>query len=447
MEFPAIAHSLAQHLIETRRLPGLVAAAFDMQEMDVRAYGLRDVRQEVSQAERMTPDTRFPVASITKTFTAGMVLQEAARGRIQLDAPMAGQLRGFRLADAEASQTLTPRDALCHFSGLPPHTWAWVYGEVSRATLVRERLPYLGSLGPHRRGHAYSNLLYAVLGALWEEVTGATWEDGVLQLAQELGLKQTGLLDDDWQLYPGMACPHGRRAQLAAGWQVLPGFVARRGHPIAPASEMYATAGDLARWGMCQLSAPHGRDGRWEANSRVADDGGWGVPLDYGLGWRLDRAHGVRRVWHSGQCTGYSLLLSLSPARGRGHVWAANASGVVDLLQVLDLTAKTGHAVAVPPSQSPSLPPPSLWQPADSKRLKPGTYTHPGYGVLTLAQEGAGIRVVFGQQAGGLVETNAKGDLSFQLPIYGQRMPLKSVADALTLPFEPAVAPIRFVRV
>ncbi|MFO1528793.1 MAG: hypothetical protein U1F77_03405 [Kiritimatiellia bacterium] len=38
-------------------------------------------------------------------------------------------------------------DAVTHRGPLPPHTWAWVYGDLERAAWIRQRLPHLAPYG------------------------------------------------------------------------------------------------------------------------------------------------------------------------------------------------------------------------------------------------------------------------------------------------------------
>jgi CubicO group peptidase (beta-lactamase class C family) len=363
------------------QLPALVMSIFSTDTLDTRTLG---------EVEEASP---FPIASVTKTFTADLVLG-FADGQM-LDRPIREVLPDFALADPDATTRMTPRDALCHFSGLPPHTWAWVYGDLSRADFIRERLPHLPSVGPFHQQHRYSNLLYAVLGQWIEAVSGQSWETSLQQVILDpLHLKHTALLDENWAA--SAPAPHER---CAGGIRQRPPFFAQKNHLIAPASEMSASIPDLAAWGQRQLQLPSD-DARWKPHNLVETQRPHPSmgPLHYGLGWRVDTVRGEPRVWHSGQCSGYSSLLVLHPERNVGFAAAANLHATVPPLQALDLWIH--HDIAanwLPPEGSevrgkksevrrqksetyfPYSPIPQL-----SNSPIPGLYTHPGYGDLEI---------------------------------------------------------------
>lgn len=302
-------------------LPCLVYSLFDSQGLQTAVSG------------SATEDSRFPLASVTKTFTAHLCLAEPFRR--QLDRPFREVLPWFRLQDEAAARAMTPRDALCHFSGLPPHTDDWVRCELSRERYIRERLPLLNSAGPFREKHRYSNLMYAVLGLWLEKIGGSRWEERVTgDLLNPLGLHRTGHLDESWteQAPPPHALDAGGRLRE------IPPFFAKRNHLIAPASELIGSMPDLAAWGRHLLSLPI-TDERWKPHSFITETRPFPEfgPLSYGLGWRLDTVCGEKRVWHSGQCSGYTTLLSLYPERQTGLAAATNRTEAVNALHQLDL--------------------------------------------------------------------------------------------------------------
>lgn len=434
--------SLLEDVCHAWRLPGIVVCGFDRNRVETVVFGQRDLEAKLP----MSPDTRFPLASITKTFTADLLLRAADEGRVEPDVPIIGQLPGFALADPEATARMTPRDAACHFSGLPPHTWSWVFGDMPRQTFIRERLPHLASAGPFREKHRYSNLMYAVLGRLIETGTGPVWEEALERdILRPLGLCNTGVLSESWAGPSLVARPYadGDRPRK------IPPFVARRGHLIAPASEMIGTMPDLAKWGRTLLKLSPG-DERWHPHNEISGEGMDGDrprefgALHYGLGWRVDHAGESMRVWHSGQCSGYSLLLSLTPETGTGHAYACNRSGAVGALHALDFWNKTGKEIewAAPPPPGPSADS-GRFVPAGPKALPHGIFVNPGYGNLEI---GAGSHGWIAYQNAGPVpvEVDSQGGLSFKLPVYGVRFEIRSDGDGLRIPFQRGQAPIRF---
>src|SRR4051794_11547035 len=63
-------------------------------------------------------DTVFQIGSITKVYTATLVLQLVEEGLLDLDTPVVEYLPEFRVVDAAATRTVTTRQLLSHTSGI-----------------------------------------------------------------------------------------------------------------------------------------------------------------------------------------------------------------------------------------------------------------------------------------------------------------------------------------
>jgi CubicO group peptidase (beta-lactamase class C family) len=117
-------------------------------------------------------------ASITKQVTAVLILQEAAKGKIDLDAPVSRYLPGFKGPNAAR---ISVRQLLRHQSGLPnPDDTAPGEGGMASYYLpgyTGNRDPLTGYCAGPAKGEpgaewAYNNCDYIVAGALLERVTG-----------------------------------------------------------------------------------------------------------------------------------------------------------------------------------------------------------------------------------------------------------------------------------
>ncbi|MFI6528340.1 serine hydrolase domain-containing protein [Streptomyces uncialis] len=155
---------------------------------------------------QVDPDGRFRIGSITKTFTATVVLQLVGEGRITLDEPVETYLPGV-LPDGDR---ITVRQLLNHTSGLYDYTddpryvpvddaglARWVrtdrWRTYSAATMVAEaseRAPHF----PPGQGWRYSNTNYLVAGMLVQRVTGRTWNQEVeRRIVRPLRLRDTSM--------------------------------------------------------------------------------------------------------------------------------------------------------------------------------------------------------------------------------------------------------------
>ena len=106
----AAVRGLAQPNIDAGVLPGIVVALRDGDDLRVVALG----QARTSPASPMRQGTRFPIASITKSMTATLVMQLVEENRLSLDDTVASVLPGL----LRHGRSITVRDLLSHRSGL-----------------------------------------------------------------------------------------------------------------------------------------------------------------------------------------------------------------------------------------------------------------------------------------------------------------------------------------
>ena len=193
----ALLDSTARHLRRTAltrqrdgRLPGLYAGVCRGGEL-VWGDGIGVV--EVGADRAPTADDQFLVASNTKTFTAVMVMQLRDEGRLGLD-----DLLGDHVP--EVSHPITVRQCLAHVSGMArePLGDVWETLEQPDAKTLRRDFDDVERVGrPHDHWH-YSNVVYAMLGQLIEELDGRSWEDSLrARLLEPLEMRRTSVGFDD----------------------------------------------------------------------------------------------------------------------------------------------------------------------------------------------------------------------------------------------------------
>jgi CubicO group peptidase (beta-lactamase class C family) len=215
------------------RVPGLFAAVCRGGDL-LWSEGVG--RADVGDARPPGPDDQFLIASNTKTFTAVMVMQLRDEGRLTLD-----DLLGDHVP--EVSHPITVRQCLAHESGMAREPLGDVWETLEQPTskeLRRDFDDVERILRPHERWH-YSNVVYAMLGQLVEELDGRQWEESLrTRLLDPLELRRTTVGFDD-----------GPRA---TGYYVSPYDDVPRLEPfmelraMAPCGGLASTASDLARW-------------------------------------------------------------------------------------------------------------------------------------------------------------------------------------------------------
>ncbi len=128
-----------------------------------KGYGVKQLKN--AEGNAIDTHTLFPIASLTKLFTAAGVGLLEEQGILTLDTPIA-KFYPLALSDPYASSHLTFRDCLSLRSGLPgPSTYDLLYSDpnVQRQTLLENILPALPFPLGFRSGFSYQNLLYLLV--------------------------------------------------------------------------------------------------------------------------------------------------------------------------------------------------------------------------------------------------------------------------------------------
>lgn len=193
-----------------------------------------------------TPHTRFGVASITKQFTAALVLQQIAEGKILLHGSVSEYLPWYR---KDTGSRMTVEQLLHHTSGLPPDFDSPEFSASAEASRhyepqeFSERVCQPALTSEPGTKWQYSNCGYDLLGLILEHATGLSFDELLhRRLLDPLGMKDTGMDRND------LAQSGGASGYLRhAGPRYSAGPYLDRGH-IYSAGAMYSTIEDLFRW-------------------------------------------------------------------------------------------------------------------------------------------------------------------------------------------------------
>ncbi|MCT4351987.1 beta-lactamase family protein [Streptomyces sp. Je 1-79] len=172
---------------------------------------------DVDSGRRTQPNFEHRVGSITKTFTAVALLQQAEAGRIDLDAPVGRYVPD--LVPGERGRLVTVRMLLNHTSGIADYVLPAFPGilenpgkaldENRLRRIAPEELVRLGLAAPPvvaRGTHAYSNTNYILAGLLLERVTGQKAETYIARNV----IRKAGLRHTYFPSSPSIKGPHAR---------------------------------------------------------------------------------------------------------------------------------------------------------------------------------------------------------------------------------------------
>lgn len=228
-----------QPCLRTNNFSGAVLIARDGRVLVRKGYGYANQELQVPN----TPEHRFHVASVSKSFTAAAILLLEQRGRLRVEDPLEKYL-----PDYPNGQRITIHQLLAHTSGIANANSIPGYDEKSR---FPQRLADVLALfkdkplefEPGTR-YRYSNSNYNVLAAVIEQASGESYGAFLRgQILDPLGLRDTGHDGDPGTLIPRRAqgySPTGRDGLLNApylDWSIKTGN-----------GSLYSTVDDLYHW-------------------------------------------------------------------------------------------------------------------------------------------------------------------------------------------------------
>ena len=274
-----------------------------------RDFGYANVETRVPT----TADTLYDVASLTKTFTSTLLLQCVERGTLSLDERMS------RYTSAIPEAAATVRHVLSHTSeGTPGAAFHYDGNRFSALTAVVDAC----QARPFRQALARAILDRA---AMVGSVPGHDLEQPSPALAALFDAPTLSRYADSMKR---LAQPYLTSAQGADP-------VAPPPRDISASAGLLSSAVDLAKY-----------DISIDANvfiSRASQESAWtnavstaGQTLPYGLGWFIQREHGLRLVWHYGQWPQYSALYLKAPERGLTLILLANSGGLGEAYPLAD---------------------------------------------------------------------------------------------------------------
>jgi len=300
---------------------GVVGAALAVGRGDERFESVTGFVNHKAGIE-VTPDSVFQIGSITKLFTATLVMQLVDDGLVDIDAPVQSVLPEFQVADTTASAEITLAHLLTHTSGIDGDYFLDTgTGDdcVERYVLACSALSQL-----HRPGErlSYCNAGFVILGRIIEKLRGKPWPQVLTErILWPLGLFAMGTEPEQAILHRA-AVGH---MQLAEGADpaVIP--IWRLACSNGPAGATpFGRARDLIPFAQLHLSGGLTSDGsRLLSENSVAEMQKRHVEMPahsytdgQGLGWMLFDWSGQRIIGHDGATVGQASYLRIDPRSG-----------------------------------------------------------------------------------------------------------------------------------
>lgn len=332
---------LIPSFMKTHAVPGIsVAMADDGELVFARGYGYADI----AARKKVTPESRFRIASISKPITAVAVLQLAEKGKLDLAAPVFSIL-DFDADMERAGKALDSRLREITIEQLLQHRAGWDRGQsfdamfqsvrfaeqlgleapADQTAVIRAMLSQPLDFVPGER-YAYSNFGYCLLGRVIEQVSGLPYEDYVRQqVLKPIGVstmrlgatRLDGRAKDEVRYYHPSTGKSVFQEDL--GEDVPSAYGAWHLEAMDSHGGWIASASDLARFAAAFDDPEHcailsresiGRMHQRPPGLAGHDEEGKEKDVFYSLGWmNRVRENGSHNRWHTGSLPGTATIL------------------------------------------------------------------------------------------------------------------------------------------
>jgi beta-lactamase class C len=284
-------------------------------------------------------NTVFRIASVSKTFAAGLTAQLVQDGSIAWDDPVIRYVPGLRVK-GDAGR-IRIQDLLGQSTGLISHAYDNLIEDGVPTDQIFEKfadLPYSCAPGSC---YSYQNSVFSLIQPVVEQATSTSYELLVEQrIFKPLDMQTASVGYERFLAMSNRAEPHIKSNGQWRTVKVLPNY-----YRVAPAAGVNASILDMAKW----LEAQMGSDPlvvtdearKLLVEPRVKTPGElyrreWKrlvTDAHYGLGWRVYQLGETRIAYHSGWVSGYRADIAYSPSHGIGVTVLMNAeSSSISLL-------------------------------------------------------------------------------------------------------------------
>jgi CubicO group peptidase (beta-lactamase class C family) len=323
-QFSAVADALMEAMAQNG-VPGTALGILMDGREEHAVFGMADVDNRIE----VTPETRFQIGSVGKTYTATAIMQLVAAGKIDLYAPVRTYLPDLRLEDESVAARVTIHHLMTHTAGW----WGDTFfdtgdGDDAIARLVEERLPTLPQYAPLGMFASYNNGATILLGRVLEVVEGKRYRDVI----QNLQLDPLGMSYSTYDVAEADSRPHslGYHSGPQGTELQTPLHLPRSLEPAG--GNFWSTTPEQLLFARLHLSDGVTPDGvrllpAYTTQLMRTPQSFFGgvTALQMGLIWFVQEIGGIRFATHIGDTFGQHTTLVIAPDKGFALVLLTNA--------------------------------------------------------------------------------------------------------------------------
>ncbi len=266
---------------------------------------------DTSHSRLIDENTTFRVASVSKTFAAGLTALLIRDGEFRWEDPVTTWVPGFRInGDARKVQI---QHVLGQSTGLIPHAYDNLIEDGVSIERIQEQYRNLAYICPPGKCYSYQNSIFSLIQPVIENATRQSYSDLMQErIFRPLDMKTASVGYGPFVNNPNHASPHVKSRDRWKTVTVKPNY-----YRVAPAAGINASVTDMSKWLTAQMGGypavidPEAVETLTRPRVKTIRDtrrNFWRDMISdahYGLGWRVYQLGNHEIIYHSGWVSGY----------------------------------------------------------------------------------------------------------------------------------------------
>lgn len=380
------------------------------------SFGYRDLENKLP----VDSNTLFPIGSVTKPFTASLIGIYEGQGKLSVKDRPAQHLHYLKFSSDEMNNLVNIEDLLAHRSGIGVVDASHVFFPKKSVQAHLNRLPHLHPNSAVREKFDYSNMGYAILGAISSAISQKTWSENITEaIFKPLDMSKSNTSLTQLTKSDNYALGYG-----VVNQKKVVKVLYEDQYESAASGAINSTITDMSKWMLMLL---HGGVYKHKQivpraylersfsehnilNTSFSFDKKYTLLNDcYGYGWFNHTYKGLYRVNHGGNVSGFTASINMYPYENIGIVILTNQSSanllhntIVDIVtnRLLYLEQKKwtdyevhyGEVLTYNESITPIN---QTKKPSHALSDFSGKYLNKGHGTLEIITVNDGLKVIF----------------------------------------------------
>ncbi|QUL37617.1 serine hydrolase [Erythrobacter sp. JK5] len=324
--------------MESTALPGMSVVIVENGAVIYnRGFGVKN-----RKGDPVSTSTVFPLASVSKTMTAILILQAASEGLIRLDDSVLDYLPDFRTRNVDLSDKVTIRHLLNQTSGFSGYVGNLHQEDTARRPdalhISVARLREVTLKRAPGSKFEYSNANFDILGLVLETIRDSQFEEIAKQ-----GIFAPLDMNDSFVLAP--ESPVQDVSERFRYWGPWPTYYDRRlGRGLVASGAAFSSSDDMGKY-LIELTSDNPKIFSVAQREDMLAAQGDTSGIVYAKGWFIDNSGAATLAYHDGSIAGATSLIGFVPEKRIGFAILANSSigllsgdtrgieaGIVDIL-------------------------------------------------------------------------------------------------------------------